>query len=166
MTDTAIGAALARAGMQVRRHHMQAAMACIAFINAGGTLEEWIEVYKLTSMRPRPEPAPTPRPQSSSLPSPRRHTPADLAARASARRATAKAQLSVFDKYRTHDGRLWAKVAYNELSDMSQDGDAADLFMQHIGPLSGKDRHKLIDELVAPSDFAQIMRKADIRANP
>jgi hypothetical protein len=165
-TETALGAALAKAGLA--QHQMKAFTTATDFINAGGTLDEWIQVYNLVAFRivdrnmerakrkgaapHQPELQPEPQPE-----------PEKEAREKARRKARDVRRRTVWECYLTHSGRLWAKVRYNELGDMADDGNLSIMLLQHIGPLKGDDRQKQISDLVKPNEFVQLAQKAGIK---
>jgi hypothetical protein len=165
-----IGAALAQAAAGLAKHQVRAFTAAAEFINAGGTLDEWTQVYrvvsgKLTEQHASDEPGTRkasgakaqPAPKPSAAPS-----PAELESRAAARD---RASRSVFNRYLTHTGRMWGNVTYDELDHLRDDGELAAKFKSHIGPLSGTARYKKLRDLLNAREFVQLINSVKIKPN-
>lgn len=178
---TTMSAALAKAGITAAQ--MKAYAACRDFIEAGGTLDQWIEVFKLTSQK-LPNEAPfecanngqgnngnVRQPQASDgghdadassshariAPVARPQSSRDIAAAASVTKVIA---LTAFERELTHTGRQWGNVYYRELDSMREDGEIALAIKAHIGSLRGDARHKKLNELMTPRQFMSVLRKA------
>jgi hypothetical protein len=164
-TETAIGAALAKAGLA--KHQMRAFSTAIDFVNAGGTRGEWIQVYDLVANKITAKAEATPKVKVDVKTATPRVTPqgpskTSLRARAEARDHSSR---SIFDRYVTHSGRQWGNVTYTELDSMADDGNFAAAIKQHIGPLSGPSRYKKIRDLINAREFAALATKVGVQAN-
>lgn len=148
-----LGEALAKATPP--KHQMRAFTTAVEFIEAGGTREEWLQVFDLVAARYVAPSVATPKAATPVL-SPE----VDLRSRARVRERIVK---SAFDRYLTHSGRMWGNVAYDELDSLKDDGDFAARIKEHIGQLPASERQKKIRDLLNERDFVQIANKAKIK---
>lgn len=166
--------AFARAGM--KKHQTAIGLVCQNFIRQGGTLEEWVEVFKQSAeqMRRRGHltPADVGQPRGANpsrqiasagrlddgekprmtLPAAREPSPTSIAAVAKIKNAVA---ITVLDRAKTSDGRPWGDVGAHELDGMDRDGKLARAIKSRLGVLTNADRFKTMRELMTPKQFEE-----------
>lgn len=87
---------------------------------------------------------------------PKNQSTRDISARL---RVAEKIVASVFDRYRTADGKPWGDVGAHELNAMGADGRIAEAVREKLGILSKRDQFKPIRELLSEAQFESIQKR-------